>query len=298
MNEMRSKELHRHMMQRGTPQFSFYSSGIPAVDDNGRQHTSNLFLNHGRVSLSDTDSIQCEFRSTEENILQSSYGPTQNELRLKDCEMSESECKKLRRRLFDLELPADAYMNDEEEGPGLSGVSAAESYLLSRSHAMTRDRDGNLSIHTGVNSGCIGDVPNMRYPHGWWRNLNEPIKLKEASSSALTDVLGNNICSKEELERQVLSSNSNTSFQCLSKFSQDSPKVREIGVSLNSLLLETQRRQKGSLANNTEAGKFLFSYVGINLLRCFKFTFCVCLFYHGFKFTFWKCLFCCFSNFA
>lgn len=273
MNEMRSKELNGLMMPVGASQFSVYSSGIPVSDDNGRQYSSSLSLTHGRPSISGTDNIQCQLGSAKENSLQSSYGPTQNGLRSKDCETLEPGCKKLRRRLFDLELPADAYVDDEEEGRGVSEVSMVEIYLRSRKHEVTRDRDGNLSIHAGMNSGCNDDILSANLhiwnPHGL-DNLNEPIKVTEAYPSASSDVLGNTVYSKEEMERRVLSSNSHSGFQGLTSFCQDPGKGREAGFNLSNMHLENERQQKGWLPYS-EPGKFIWQCRFI-FLRGFKFS--------------------------
>ncbi|KAK2655833.1 hypothetical protein Ddye_008885 [Dipteronia dyeriana] len=156
---------------------------------------------------------------------------------IQSSETLESGCKRLRRRLFDLELPADTYINDEEEGPGVSGLSKADSYLHSRNHEVTRDTVGNLSTRTVVNSSCYSDLPclnsYMKIANGL-NNLNEPINIEESS------VLGNSFCSKEEMERRVLSY----------KFCDGGE------VSRNNMNLETERKQKGWLAYNADAALY------------------------------------------
>ncbi|KAJ4707371.1 DUF863 domain-containing protein [Melia azedarach] len=125
-----------------------------------------------------------------------------------------------------------------------------EIYLRSRKHEVTRDRDGNLSIHAGMNSGCNDDILSANLhiwnPHGL-DNLNEPIKVTEAYPSASSDVLGNTVYSKEEMERRVLSSNSHSGFQGLTSFCQDPGKGREAGFNLSNMHLENERQQKGWL---------------------------------------------------
>ncbi|XP_031286627.1 uncharacterized protein LOC116145325 [Pistacia vera] len=261
MNEMRSRELNKHLIPERLSQSSLYSSGFSFTDDKGRQHISSLStvdLNHGRLSMSGADSFQCQFGSMKENAMQSSYGPNQTGLRLKDYETSESDCKKQQRRLIDLELPSEEYVNDEKEGQGVSGVSVG-SYFLSRDHEMTRERVGNSSFYPGVISGCKNDgfssSSYMRNPHGL-SNLNEHVKVKEASVSASTNVLGNIICSKEELERHFPSPYSHSGFHCLdNKFSQDPRKGKERGISFSNLHVETERQQNGWSGCNLEAGQ-------------------------------------------
>ncbi|KAH7554528.1 hypothetical protein ACOSQ2_028314 [Xanthoceras sorbifolium] len=252
MNEVRSKELQKHMIQAGALQSSMYSSGCPLVNGKARNHVFNLHsvdLSHGSLSMSGADRIHCAFNSMKENTMQSSYSTSQNGIALKDYGTLESGSKRLRRRLFDLELPPDTYFNDEEEGLGVSGVSKVGNYPRSRNHEITHDTDGNLSMRTGANPGCYSDSPSpnlyMKKANGL-NDLNQPIKIEEASASI--DTLGNIFCSKEEMERRVLSLNSHSGFQC-------SAKGRDGGVSRNIMNLETERRQKGWLAYNAEAGQ-------------------------------------------
>ncbi|KAK0584980.1 hypothetical protein LWI29_021655 [Acer saccharum] len=163
---------------------------------------------------------------------------------IQSSETLESGCKRLRRRLFDLELPADTYINDEEEGLGVSGLSKEDNYLHSRNHEVTRDTVRNFSTCTGVNTSCYSDLPclnSYRKIANGLNNLNEPINIEESS------VLGNIFCLKEEMERRVLSLNSHSGFQCLAN------KFCYGGVSRNHMNLETERRQKGWLAYNAEA---------------------------------------------
>ncbi|XP_044504565.1 uncharacterized protein LOC123224882 [Mangifera indica] len=254
MNDMRSRELNKHLIPERLSRSNLYSSGFSFTDEKVRQHISSLStvdLTHGRLSISGADSFQRHFGSIKENTMQSGYGPKQNGLRLAGYETSESESKKHQRRLIDLELPAEEYVNYEREGQGLSGMSVG-SCFLSRDHAMTPERVGNSSFHSGD-----GPSPSsyMRKPQGP-SNLNEHVKVKEASVSASTNVPGNIICSNDEMERRFPSSYSHSSFHCLdNKLSQDPHKGKERGVSFSNLHLETERQQNGWPGYNLEAGQ-------------------------------------------
>ncbi|XP_044468463.1 uncharacterized protein LOC123197978 isoform X2 [Mangifera indica] len=262
MNQMRSKELNKHLIPEGLLQSSLYSSGISFTDDKGRQHISSLStvdLNNGRLSMSGADSFQCQFGSRTENAMQSSYCPNHNGLRSKDHETAESESKKQQRRLIDLELPAEEYINDEKEGQGVSGVSVG-SYFLSRDHEMTRERVGSSSFPPGVVfSGCKNDglTPSSYTgkPHGLI-NLNEHLKVKEASVLTSSNILGNIISPKEEMERHFPSLYSHSLFHCSdNKFSQYPQKVKERGVSFSNSHLDTERQQNGWSGYSLESGQ-------------------------------------------
>ncbi|KAK4851808.1 hypothetical protein QYF36_018596 [Acer negundo] len=218
----------------------------PAIDvneGNDKEHLRETILNHECVFKHQLHELHRVYK-IQRDMMNEVRSKELRKHMIQSSETLESGCKRLQRRLFDLELPADTYINDEEEGLGVSGLSKADNYLHSRNHEVTRDTVGNLSTRTGVNCSCYSDLPclnsYMKIANGL-NNLNEPINIEESS------VLGNIFCSKEEMERRVLSLNSHSGFQCFANQFCDG------GVSRNNMNLETERRQKGWLAYNAEA---------------------------------------------
>ncbi|KAM0955245.1 hypothetical protein ACFX2C_023637 [Malus domestica] len=101
---------------------------------------------------------------------------------MKDHKSSDSRVKKARRRLFNLELPADEYLGDEEPEGGLGSGTDKSGYNNSVSRC---------GLHL-VRSNGLAD-------------LNEPIQIDKVSASTSVVMSGNQPSSKEEIERQVLS---------------------------------------------------------------------------------------------
>ena len=144
MNEVRNKEQVGLLMPTGASQPSLFSSSFPSEDEKRSWHASSFpFLgsNYGRPSSSSAGVIQSP---------QSSLKVTPIGTRLKeDDEPLDPKCKKPQRRLFDLEVPADEYMDDETDVEGDCTVLRRENPQFNKSNEVTQARDNNLSRHTG-----------------------------------------------------------------------------------------------------------------------------------------------------
>ncbi|KAF2299395.1 hypothetical protein GH714_031821 [Hevea brasiliensis] len=248
MNEVRSEQPQKHLKPMGTSQSSFFA--FPSLDDKNRWQDSSLPLvdfSHHIPSASGADSIQSHFSSMNVNILQSCCGSTQNGSRSKEYESLEFKRKNLQRRLFDLELPADEYMNDEEEEQGASGGSGVESCPANRNCDIACEKNGNLSTHSGAYSICNGDASssnmNLKRNLGF-TDLNEPVQIAEASGTASVDILGNFISFREGIQRIDLSASSCSGFLA-KETSQSPPKEKYEGVNARDQHLEDEKRQKG-----------------------------------------------------
>ncbi|KAM1296780.1 hypothetical protein ACFX2I_023582 [Malus domestica] len=187
MNEIKSKELLKHQKVAGISQSTFSSSGFPTGDDRKSWHISNLALldsSYGRQSTSST-CISQPPRDSIGKTLQNSCVPSQSRVGMKDYESSDSRVKKPRRRLFNLELPADEYLSDEEEPEGGLGSGTDKS---------------------GYNNSVSSSGLHLVRSNGL-ADLNEPIQIDKVSASTSVVMSGNQPSSKEEIERQVLSAN-------------------------------------------------------------------------------------------
>ncbi|GLU01841.1 hypothetical protein SLE2022_191230 [Rubroshorea leprosula] len=241
MNEMKSEELNKHLINVGTSQSSPFSSGLPFQDEQ-KSHVLEsrmLDLNCSGPYTSGADSIQSQFSSLKEKFMQSGCGSSQNGLKLKNGESLESQYKKVQRRLFDLECPADECISHKEGNLGVSAMSGVENYVSKRTFDVPNQREGKLSFHNGSSYNCNGDASNsnlcLQGTHGF-ANLNGPPQAEEA-------------------QRQHLSTRSQLGFQCLvTEFSQNSHKGREEGIGLQHLQTEIERRQKGWLSYSAENG--------------------------------------------
>jgi hypothetical protein len=262
MNDIKS-EPHKHLIPAGTSP----SNSFPSEDEKKRWHISMLTLDssYGRPSTAGVDRIPSHFNSEQGKIMQSNCSPTQIGVRQKDYESLEPKSRKLQRRLFDLEIPAHEYINDEGEEQKVSGDLGVQSYPPNES--ISRKRDGNLSICVGVSTCCSADAfssnVHLRKAPGL-TDLNEKIQVDEAYAS---DILANNACSKEEMQRQDSSASAYSGFQCLAKeFSQNLHNGR--GGAVKNLRFDNESKQQDQLSYIFEAGRNL--YFTLNLLCCVK----------------------------
>ncbi|KAM1614498.1 hypothetical protein FF1_023639 [Malus domestica] len=123
---------------------------------------------------------------------------------MKDRESSDSRGKKPRRRRFNLELPADEYLSDEEEPEG--GL-----------------RSGTNK--SGCNNSVLSSGLHLVRSTGL-TDLNDPIQIDEVSASTSVVKFGNDPNSKEEIERQVLSA---YPYKCVWPFAKKFPEKPHAG---------------------------------------------------------------------
>lgn len=246
MNNIKGKELQKDLIPAGTSHSFFAPYGFSPEEDNRRWHAYNMPLvdsNNGRQSTSGMDSFCSQFNSVKRKI--------------NDHESLESKCNKLQRRIFDLELPADEYINSEAEKQGVSGVSGVQSFPPKRDNEVTHERDGNWSIRNGASSSCNTETLSS---HMYLRrnsgitDLNEPFQVEEASALASIDVIGSNTCSKEEMPRQDSSASAYSGFRCLPKDSYQNPRKGRDGI-VSNLHLENKSKQEDQLSYPFESGK-------------------------------------------
>ncbi|KAF2301900.1 hypothetical protein GH714_030257 [Hevea brasiliensis] len=114
---------------------------------------------------------------------------SQNGGTLKDAEILESRPMKVRRKMFDLQLPANEYI-DTEEGEQLrdENVCGISSYLPNRNHKVAAGSGINVLVGTGGKNNCQGD--ELQYESCLKRkknnlaDLNEPILVEDTNTSA------------------------------------------------------------------------------------------------------------------
>ncbi|XP_021812478.1 uncharacterized protein LOC110755556 [Prunus avium] len=252
MNEIKSKELLKHQKVAGTSLSTFSSSGFPNEDERNSRHNSNLPLvdsSFGRPCTSSTGISQSPCNSIGKT-LQTSGGPSESRVRMKDHESMDSRGKKPRRRLFNLELPADEYISDGEEPEGVFMGSGTENYPPNRKIEVTQARDDILSNHIGETSG-YNNVLHIERSSGL-TDLNEPIEIDKVSTSTSVFKFGNDFSSKEEIKRQVLSANA---YKGVWPFAKKFPENPQTGMDgrVSNLHLKNERHQKEWSTNALKA---------------------------------------------
>ncbi|KAJ7974350.1 DUF863 domain-containing protein [Quillaja saponaria] len=222
MYNIRNKEIRKYPIPAGTSQSNLFSSRIQFEDDDGRQNCSNFPMvdsHFARQFNSGLDNIQSYSISVKGNAMQSSCAPNQSGEELNE-ESLDSKCKKMCRKLFDLELPADEYIDFEAESKGSFKVSREESFHSNRNNESIHERRGKFSTPIGTVSGCDGgSLSSSLYlskDHGNL-DLNEPIDQVGETSAPSSGT-----CFEKKIHTQILSGKGYSGICYLAKASSRS----------------------------------------------------------------------------
>ncbi|KAJ6753103.1 hypothetical protein OIU74_027876 [Salix koriyanagi] len=186
--------------------------------------------------------------------MQSGCGSTHNVSTIKYDVSLEYNHKKLQRKLFDLELPADKYINDADEEKGAFGGSGLESDPPNWNCRVNCEKNGNMSTLSSVHSSCNGDTfsSNTGRTQGV-TDLNKPFQVEEAYDT--TPFLGKVTYLKEEIQGRDLSANSCSGFQSMEKEVSRRPfKEKEEGLSQQNMLLDNEWGNKSRPPFNFNSG--------------------------------------------
>ncbi|OMP00963.1 hypothetical protein COLO4_12250 [Corchorus olitorius] len=260
MSEIHSEEGNKPLIPVAAAQSNTFSPAFMSEDEQKRWRAEESHLSElscFRLAPSGAHGIQPQLSPLKGKVVQSGCGLTQNGLKYYNYENLESQCPKVESRLFDLERPAEEYINNEQGGQGVSAVSGVESYHLKRSYE-AREQNGSSSMHDKSSYGCNGEAIcfklNSKRTRGF-TDLNEPIPCEESSSGCISNP-GNITCSEEKVQRKGLSlSHSHLGVNPWgAEFSQDPNKARNGGINLNNLHLEAGKRQNGWFSTTFDNG--------------------------------------------
>ncbi|KAF8389763.1 hypothetical protein HHK36_024282 [Tetracentron sinense] len=263
MDEIKKKELHEYQIPVETSHSSPFAPQMPSEDARKMWHVNSLPLVTStctQLSFSDADNMKAPLNFIKGHSMQAGPVPVQNGVSSKDCEL-ETKSKKFRRRFFDLQLPADEYVDSEEgecfEEEKVFGVSMEASYPPKKNCEVASGSDVKLSLGSGGNAGCQGDASRsdicLRSTNGL-ADLNEPIQVDEPTASV--DFLGPMTCNGE-IPGRDLSVKSISRFLGLpTEFFQKTQKGSDNGTcSSNVLHLENEGNRREWLSYNFEAGQ-------------------------------------------
>ncbi|XP_042498694.1 uncharacterized protein LOC122077028 [Macadamia integrifolia] len=237
MDELKRKEVNKYMISVGPSQSSLFPSQMPS------EVVQKMWQNPTvRPSVSGAENMQSTFSSVKECKRQVGPVPAQNG-------GSSNECK-FPRRMIDLQLPADEYIDSEEGEP-------TEEEKLSN-HRVAPESNVKLCLGNGGNSnhtGCSlrGDSC-LRSTHGL-ADLNEPIQVDEETSSASIDFV-DPIASHGEVHLCDLPGKRKPGILELPKeFFQNSQKGRGNGICTSILRSDSEGNKPEWLSYNREAGQ-------------------------------------------
>ncbi|XP_047149106.1 uncharacterized protein LOC124821284 [Vigna umbellata] len=201
MSEVKKKELDRNQI----PIEASCSTGQMAsqlTNDAGQKWHIPLGNSCGaKTSVSGVEGIHSPLDSMKGIGKQTSPFPSPNGCSSKDVEVLESRPSKVRRKMFDLHLPADEYI-DTEESEKLSDEKTSDPsfFLPDRNCKNGKEGDGEHFCGNGEKTGNQEDTSrseqSLRRRNGL-ADLNEPLQVEETYNSPYVHVLDRNPCQGE-----------------------------------------------------------------------------------------------------
>lgn len=189
MDKIKSTELGRNQL----PADSFFSSSplashVTSEDASRRNLPCFPVANSSsvRLSFSGVEEGRSSLNSVKGNSQKPCFFPPQNESTMKESQTLESKPRKLRRKMLDLQLPADEYI-DSEDGEQFNDGNVPDT--LSHNHIKSQkielEKDVKLYADDGEKTGC----PQNARKSGVSRltDLNEPIQIVETNTSPYVD---------------------------------------------------------------------------------------------------------------
>ncbi|GAV68485.1 DUF863 domain-containing protein [Cephalotus follicularis] len=236
----------------------------------------------------------CDKSSAENNLLprhfiqgnstQTGPDPTQNEGYSKDSELLESKYKKIGNKILDLHLPADVYVDSEEEESlveeNVSKVAGYSGYPLQKISQGLCEIDVKPSVGSGdLNSVFQEDnmtVNSFPSETKVLVDLNEPVNLEEDAALMSSNILelvteqGNIVC-------QDLLGERNSDFHNLYKEIVPNMQTRQYPEACSSFLHPMKsKRHKKSLSYDDEPGQSRWDLNSSPQCFCAEKTFMAC----------------------
>ncbi|XXG48745.1 hypothetical protein AAC387_Pa02g3107 [Persea americana] len=274
MNELQRKELCKYSITTETSPFNPFSFHRPSEDTQKmRQMPTVTAVNstYSRSSFYGTEDRQSPLHLLKESKVQSDSGLVQNGIGINDYDLLGSKVKKFQKRMFDLQLPADAYI-DGEEGEGTEKrtfpeVSLGSVYSQNKKYGIESEGEGDMSLNLGTGDKMIhgGDDKkidcHLQSSHNTHclADLNEPIPgicIEEASALASVNHVGPVSCQEGIQGQELPMEQKNLSILGVSKdFSQDNRKCRDEWSLPDLMHSKNEEHKRKWLAHSLEAGQ-------------------------------------------
>ncbi|PIN21930.1 hypothetical protein CDL12_05343 [Handroanthus impetiginosus] len=221
MEEVKRKELHKNRTSmEPASSSSFQGSQMPSEDARKWHMAGFPLLNssYGRTSVSGVEIVNSPMSCTKGNSnKQPSQFPFQNGSDSKDFETLDSRPSKVRKKLFDLQLPADEYI-DTEEGNKSHDYKVSEILSYAPKGHPNNGPESSMKLFLGgrdvTKTDCLIDASAsascLRGSIGL-ADLNEPIQIEEETGPSSIDFLGH---TSENVEKKGINQpvKSNTGY--------------------------------------------------------------------------------------
>ncbi|XP_026659375.2 uncharacterized protein LOC103704441 isoform X1 [Phoenix dactylifera] len=270
MDEHQKDGLYRNSVPSVTSQSNSFSSQMPCEGTKKIWQMSHLPVantSYDRAPFASTDGIRSSLSFLKESNLQSGPISIKNGVSIKDGELLDSKLQKFPRRMLNLQLPADVYIDgeDSERSGKKSFADSSSRVTVPPGRTFGSDPENDLKLTLGTSEGLNCKKDNM-VPDSWTQNslsahsladLHKPIKDiwfegGEANSTS-THFLGLRTNSEKNQGHQ-LSTRFNTNVLGLhGAFSKD--RHGDEGSSSNFLLADKEEIRQEWPFFNSESGQ-------------------------------------------
>ncbi|CAA2989872.1 Hypothetical predicted protein [Olea europaea subsp. europaea] len=236
MEEIKMKELQKHWASVEPSSSSSRQVSQMPLDDAKKWHKMGFpLLNSGydRTSMSGVEIVNSPSSCSKGYNMQAGHSPLQNGCTSKDSEVLNLRPSKVRKKLFDLQLPADEYI-DTEEGEKLQDnkKSGILSYTLNGDQKSIPERGMEFYLgasgsgKTRCQKDALGSGSCLRSSSGL-ADLNEPVHVDEATAPSSADLFGHTSNHGETILINQ-SAKTNAGFPLLNIFGES--KINERGL--------------------------------------------------------------------
>ncbi|XP_027361275.1 uncharacterized protein LOC113869242 [Abrus precatorius] len=200
MNEFKRKDLHRNQIPVEASFSTCPLTSQVTTEDGHKWHISGFPVGNStcaKTSVSGVEGTHSPLGSIKGISQQASLFPSPNGCSSKDIEVLESRPSKVRRKMFDLQLPADEYI-ETEESEKFSNEKISGPSLFHPDRNCKSGRESNGKLFCG-NGGQIGKQDISRPEQSLRRrnslaDLNEPVQMEETYNSPYVHLLSHNAC--------------------------------------------------------------------------------------------------------
>ncbi|GAA0143159.1 hypothetical protein LIER_35689 [Lithospermum erythrorhizon] len=206
MEEIKSKEHCRH---RGSVEpsssSSIQGSKVPANDVQKFHHRGYPFEDscYPRSTVSGAENGNSSFSYKKGNSTVASRVASHGFH--KEFEVSEARPSKVRKKSFDLQLPADEYVDTEDDERQDNNISADPNFAPIKEYKTNTESSMKLSVGglemCGLKEGC-SSVSHFRSFTGL-ADLNEPIAIEEVTESSPANIFGHSDCNGSAIHKSI-----------------------------------------------------------------------------------------------
>lgn len=258
MEEAKRKELYKQQRSIETSSSSsFLPSQIPSEEVRKWQMPSFPLANSGcvRPSIMGSEVIDSPSSWMKGHNNQADLVSDQNRCDMKGSAFLDSRPSKVRKTLFDLQIPADEYIVIEEEEQSRDAkIPDTLAYPPDGNHRLPP----GSSINKYLGGGKTNDIRDtssgsrMKIPH-LLADLNEPIQVEESNSPKFVEFSGRSAC-HEEIRGLDIYSKSNSQFVDLSRDFLPNSQCESSNGNVSNLSETNKGARRGWLSYMYEGG--------------------------------------------